>query len=182
MTEKLSREEITGRAGKSTTDPSSSQAQREKGHVAVIEAPGRVIAGKSFEVIITVNGVLDDEGEKRCNERVELYLHDKLMGAKELHPLNYEKTESIFKIEADEALIALKEIETCRIHGVNICGESGEKSVTTNLLARVSCNIHGVSETVREIEVLSGEFAEIEEAEDVYIEPKNQGEYPGEGP
>jgi superoxide reductase len=181
MTERLTKGDTTKEANETVTDPLN-QAQGEKGHVPVIEAPGRVIAGKPFEVIVTVNGILDEKGEKHCDERVELYLHNKLMGTKELHPLAYEKTESIFKIEADQALIALKEIETCRIRGVNICGKYGEKSVATNLRAQVSCASHGISEAVQEIEVLSGEFAEIEEAKDVYIKPEDTKEYSGEGP
>jgi superoxide reductase len=181
MTERLTKRDTTKEADETVTDPLN-RAQGEKGHVPVIEAPERVIAGKPFEVIVTVNGILDETGEERCNEQVELYLHNKLMGTKELHPLAYEKTESIFKIEADEALIALREIETCRIHGVNICGEFGEKSVATNLRARVSCNIHGISEAIREIEVLSGEFAEAEKAGDMYIKPEDNRKYPEEGP
>jgi superoxide reductase len=163
---------------KNTLNP----AESKKEHVLDIEAPRRVIAGKPFEVIVTVTGVPDVTDEKNHTEQIELYLHNKSMGRKEMNPQTYEETESIFKIEADEALIALKEINTCRIHGVNICGEHGEKSVVTNLRARVSCNIHGISEAVREIEVLSGEFVEPEEVNNVYVKPGDQREFIDKGP
>jgi superoxide reductase len=120
----------------------------EKKHVPIIEAPETVIAGEPFEVTVTVGSIPHVMEEKHYIEWVELYLHNKLVGRKELSPSD--KT-------ADEALIAIKEIETCTIHGVNICGECGEKSVITTLYAREHCNIHGLWEADRKIEVMSGE-------------------------
>jgi superoxide reductase len=128
----------------------------EKKHVPIIEAPETVIAGEPFEVTVTVGSIPHVMEEKHYIEWVELYLHNKLVGRKELSPSD-KTARATFRVEADEALIAIKEIETCTIHGVNICGECGEKSVITTLYAREHCNIHGLWEADRKIEVMSGE-------------------------
>lgn len=93
------------------------------------------------------------------------------MGRRELTPLKDEQMESMFKIEAEEALLALKDIETYGEREVNISGSSGEKSMVTNLRVRVNCNIHGISKAIREIEVLPEKFEEIEEVKNVPVKP-----------
>lgn len=47
-------------------------------------------------------------------------------------------------MEADDALIAIKEIETYRVRGVNICSSYGEKSVITNLRELEKCDMNRV--------------------------------------
>lgn len=128
----------------------------EKKHVPVIETPETVIAGEPFEVTVTVGSIPHVMEEKHYIEWVELYLHNKLVERKELSSSN-ENARVTFRVEADEALIAIKEIETCTVHGVNICGECGEKSVITNLRAMEHCNVHGLWEEYKKIEVMSGE-------------------------
>lgn len=132
----------------------------EKKHTPVIEAPETVIAGESFEVIVTIGSIPHVMEEKHFIEWVELYLQNKLIGREELSPSGEKTAKVTFRVEADEALIAIKEIETCRVRGVNICGNCGEKSVIANLRAVEKCNIHGVWETYRQIEVMSGEEKE----------------------
>lgn len=132
----------------------------EKKHIPVIEAPEMAIAGEPFEVTITVGSIPHVMEEKHFIEWIELYLHNKLVGRKELYPSGERVAKVTFKVEADKALIAVAEIETCRVHGVNICGSCGEKSVFTNLRAVEKCNIHGIWEAYRQIEVMSGEEKE----------------------
>ena len=132
----------------------------EKKHVPVIEAPEMVIAGRPFEVAVTVGSIPHVMEEKHFIEWVELYLHNKLVGRKELDPSGEKVAKVIFKVEADEALIAIKEIETCRVRGVNICGSCGEKSVIANLRAVEKCNVHGIWEEYKKIEIMSGEERE----------------------
>jgi len=132
----------------------------EKKHIPVIEAPEMAIAGEPFEVTIAVGSIPHVMEEKHFIEWVELYLHNKLVGRKELYPSGERVAKVTFKVEADKALIAIAEIETCRVHGVNICGSCGEKSVFTNLRAVEKCNIHGIWEAYRQIEVMSGEEKE----------------------
>lgn len=43
---------------------------------------------------------------------------------------------------------------------MGICGNCGEKSVLKNLHALERCNVHGIWETYKEIEVMSGEGEE----------------------
>jgi hypothetical protein len=78
------------------------------------------------------------------------------VGHRELTPLKDEEMESIFKIEADEELLVIK-----------------EKSVI-NLRTLVSCNIHGVSEATREIEVLPEKYKEMEEVKNVFVKPDDK--------
>jgi superoxide reductase len=132
----------------------------EKKHIPVIEAPEITIAGEPFEVTVTVGSIPHVMEEKHFIDWVELYLHNKLVGRKELYPSGERVAKATFKVEADKALIAIAEIETCRVHGVNICGSCGEKSVFTNLRAVEKCNIHGIWEAYRQIEVMSGEEKE----------------------
>jgi len=147
---------VTGEEIKQPVDPEN-LTEGEKKHMPVIESPERVIAGEPFEVIVTVGSIPHVMDEKHYIEWIELYLHNTFMGRKELSPAQGEKAAATFTIEADKALIAIREIETCRIRGVNICGNCGEKSVITKLHAMERCNVHGIWETHREIEVMSGE-------------------------
>lgn len=148
---------ISGEEVKKPADPKN-LTEGEKKHIPVIEAPETIIAGEPFEVTVSVGSIPHVMEEKHYIEWIELYLHNKLMGRREFVP--GEKAKVTFKIEADEALIAIKEIETCRIHGVNICGNCGEKSVITNLHALERCNVHGVWEAYMEIEIRSEEGKE----------------------
>lgn len=132
----------------------------EKKHIPVIEAPETVIAGELFEVTVMVGIIPHVMEEKHFIEWIELYLHNKLIERKELFPSGEKVAKTTFRVEADEALIAIKEIETCRVHGVNICGNCGEKSVIANLHAVEKCNIHGAWEAHRRIEIISGEEKE----------------------
>ena len=68
------------------------------------------------------------------------------------------------------------------MHGVNITCGKGEKSIITDLHVLVNCNIHGISKTSREIEVLSGEFEKAEEAKDVFVKPEDRKGYLERGP
>jgi superoxide reductase len=182
VTEKPNEREIGRKAEEPAVYPITGAESGEK-HIVFIEAPKSVIAGEPFEVIVTVTGIPSITYEKPHVERIELYLHDKLIGHKKLTPPTAEETESVFKIEAEEALLAIKDIETCKVQGTNIlCGSTGEKSIITNLRAVVSCNNHGFSQAVREIEMLSGEFKEVEEVKNVFVKPEDQKEYLEKGP
>jgi superoxide reductase len=182
VTEKPNEKETRRKAEEPAAYPIN-RAEGEAKHILFIEAPKRVIAGEHFEVIVTVTGIPSITYEQPHVERIELYLHNKLIGRKELTPLTEEETESIFTIEAEDALFAIQEIETCKVKGMNIiCGSTGKKSVTTNLRALVSCSTHGLSQAVREIEILSGEFKEVEEVQNVFVKPEDQKEYLEKGP
>jgi superoxide reductase len=170
MDEKLTEREIEKGAKEPAEHPVNT-AEGEEKHVVYIGAPKRVIAGETFEVIVTVIGIPSITYKQPHTELIELYLHDKLMGRRELTPLKDEEMESIFKIEAGEALLTLKEIETSGVHEANISGNSGEKSVITNLRALICCNIHGVSEATQEIEVLPEKLEQIEEVKNVFVKP-----------
>lgn len=132
----------------------------ERKHIPVIEAPEIAIAGEPFEVTVTVGSIPHVMEEKHFIDWVELYLQNKLVGRKELYPSGERTAKTVFKVEADKVLIAIAEIEKCKVRGVNICGSCGEKSVITNLRAVEKCNIHGVWETYRQIEVMSGDEKE----------------------
>jgi superoxide reductase len=170
MDEKLTEREIEKGAKEPAEHPVNT-AEGEEKHVVYIGAPKRVIAGETFEVIVTVIGIPSITYKQPHTELIELYLHDKLMGRRELTPLKDEEMESIFKIEAGEALLTLKEIETSGVREANISGNSGEKSVITNLRALICCNIHGVSEATQEIEVLPEKLEQIEEVKNVFVKP-----------
>lgn len=167
MNEKLTEREI----GKGAEEYPVDTAEGAEKHELFIGAPNRVIAGEPFEVIVTVIGIPSITYQQPHVERIELYLNDKLMGRRELTPLKDEETESIFKIEAEETLLAFKEIETSGVHEASVSGNSGEKSVVTNLCALVECNIHGVSEVIRKVELLPEKFEQIEEAKNVFVKP-----------
>lgn len=180
MNEKLTENEVR----KGAEEPAAyhvNTAEGKEKHVLSIGSPERVIAGEPFEVIVTVIGIPSVTYQQPHVERIELYLQNKLMGSRELTPLKDEEIESIFKIEAEEALLAIKEIETSGEHEVNISGNSGEKSVVANLRALVSCNIHGVSEATREIEVLPEKLEQIEEVKNVFVKPGDK-EFLDKGP
>ena len=146
------REEI-----KKPVDPEN-LTENERTHIPLIEAPDVVTAGIPFDVTITVGSAPHIMDEKHTIEWIELYLHNKLVGRKEFSP--EENTKVTFRIEAEEVLIAVKEIENCRIRGVNICGACGEKSIITNLRALESCNIHGTWDANKKIEIVSGQEEE----------------------
>lgn len=132
----------------------------EKKHIPVIEAPEIVIADEPFEVTVMVGSIPHVMEEKHFIDWVELYLHNKLVGRKELYPSGERAAKATFKVEADKTLIAIEEFEKCWVHGVNLCGSCGEKSVITNLHAVGKCNIHGIWEAYWQIEVMSGEEKE----------------------
>lgn len=132
----------------------------EKKHVPVIEAPEIVLAGEPFEVTVTVGCIPHVMEENHFIEWVELYLLDKLVERKELRPSGEEVAKVTYKVEFDKSLIAIEEFEKCWVHGVNICGNCGSKSVVTNLYAIQRCNNHGIWEAYRQIEVMSGEEKE----------------------
>jgi desulfoferrodoxin (superoxide reductase-like protein) len=140
ITEKLNGRETGKRAEEPAANPVNTAEGKEK-HVLLIGAPKRVIAGEPFEVIVTVTGIPSTTYEQPHGERIELYLHNKLMGHKEITPKTDEETESIFKIGAEEALLAIKEIE-----------------------------------------MLSGEFREVEDVKNVFIMPEDRKEYLEKGP
>jgi superoxide reductase len=156
ITDKLTEGDI----GKGTKEPATypvNTAEGEEKHELFIEAPEQVIAGEPFEVIVTVIGIPSITYKQPHIEQIELFLKNKTMGRRELTSSKDEEIESIFKIEADEALLAIK-----------------EKSVIANLRALVSCNIHGVSEASREIEVLPEKYEEIEDVKNVFVKPNDK--------
>ncbi len=76
---------VTGEEIKKPVDPEN-LTEGEKKHIPVIEAPEIVIAGEPFEVIVTVGSIPHVMEEKHYIEWIELYLHNKLIGRKELIP------------------------------------------------------------------------------------------------
>lgn len=123
----------------------------EQKHVPVIEAPELVLIEQPFTVKVTVQHVME---ESHYIEWIKLSMNGKKLGEIKLSPSD-PKAIAEFTVTISEDLIAMKEYEECRIHGVNICGECGTKSVLTDLIAIASCNVHGLWEGFKPIEVMS---------------------------
>lgn len=186
MAEMLSKRDIRERTEKPEMNPVDTSEGLEK-HELYIGAPSRIIAGEPFEVIVTVVGISSIEYQQPHIERVELYLNNKLLGSRELTPLKNEEMESIFKVGIEEGSLVINEIQT---HGASeenmseqsMSEQSGEKTVITNLRVRVNCNIHGVSEATRKLEVLPEKYKETEEVKNVFVKPEDRKESLGDGP
>lgn len=181
MAEMLSKRDIRERTEKPEMNPVDTSEGLEK-HELYIGAPSRIIAGEPFEVIVTVVGISSIEYQQPHIERVELYLNNKLLGSRELTPLKNEEMESIFKVGIEEGSLVINEIETHGASEENMSEQSREKTVNTNLRVRVNCNIHGVSEATRKLEVLPEKYKETEEVKNVFVKPEDRKESLGDGP
>lgn len=181
VAEMLSKRDIREKTEEPVMNPVDTSEGTEK-HELYIGAPSRIIAGEPFEVIVTVVGISSITYQQPHKERVELYLNNKLLGSRELMPLKNEEMESIFKIGPEEGSLAINEIETSRANEENLREQSRDKTVITNLRARVNCNIHGVSEATRKLEVLPEKYKETEEVKNVFVKPEDRKESIGNGP
>lgn len=128
--------------------------ETEKKHVPFIEAPDEVIAGEPFEVKVTVGSVPHVMEEGHYIQWIELYLNGDFMGKKELQ-VSDGKAEAVFTAVGTEAMISAREIRNCTIHGFGVCGTCGTRSAIVHLRAVESCNVHGLWEDSRGIEIIS---------------------------
>lgn len=128
--------------------------EMEKKHVPSIEAPSEVIAGEPFSVKVTVGNVPHVMEEGHYIQWIELYLNGDLVGKKELQVSDI-KAEAVFTAVGTEEMISVREIRNCTIHGFGVCGTCGTRSAIVNLRAVESCNIHGLWEYSKGIEIIS---------------------------
>jgi len=123
----------------------------ERVHVPIIEAPELVLTEQPFTVIVTVPHVME---QSHYIEWIKLSMNGRKLGEVKLSSSGSNAIAE-FTVSIPEEVIAVKEIEECRIHGVNVCGECGTRSVLTELIAVESCNVHGLWEGSKSIEVIS---------------------------
>jgi len=126
----------------------------EKKHIPVIEAPVEVIAGEPFEVKVTIGGIPHVMEEDHYIQWIELHINDDFVGKKELKSTDG-KAEATFTAVATEEMISAREIMNCRIHGFGVCGTCGTRSAIVNLRAVEGCNVHGLWEGSKGIEITS---------------------------
>lgn len=123
----------------------------EKKHIPVIEAPELVLAGQPFTVKLTVPHVME---QAHYIEWIKLSMHGQRLGEVKFSPSDTNPVAE-FMVTIPEEIVAMKVIEQCNVFGVNICGDCGTKSVLTDLIAVESCNVHGLWEGSKRIEVMS---------------------------
>ncbi|WP_094227651.1 class II SORL domain-containing protein [Methanolobus psychrotolerans] len=126
----------------------------EKKHIPVIEAPTEAIAGEPFEVKVTVGSIPHVMEEDHYIQWIELHINGDLVGKKELKPTEG-KAEVTFTVVGTEEMITAREIMNCRVHGFGVCGTCGTRSAIVNLTAIESCNVHGLWEDSKGIEIIS---------------------------
>ncbi len=134
----------------------SNITETEKKHVPVIEAPDIMAVGGTFEVKVSIGRVAHTMEEEHYIEWIELWFLNSKIGKVELKSSN-EKAEAVFTVTIPEDTIAAKEYQVCHIHGVNVCGDEGVQSVSVNLTALASCNVHGLWESAKLVEIVSKE-------------------------
>jgi superoxide reductase len=123
----------------------------EQKHVPMIEAPELVLTGQPFIVKVTVPHVME---QSHYIERIKLSMHGIKLGEVNYSPSDTSTTAE-FTVTIPEEVVAVKVLEQCNIHGINVCGDCGTKSVLTDLIAVASCNVHGLWEGFKRIEVMS---------------------------
>lgn len=123
----------------------------EQKHVPMIEAPELVLTGQPFIVKVTVPHVME---QSHYIEWIKLSMHGIKLGEVNYSPSDTSTTAE-FTVTIPEEVVAVKVLEQCNIHGVNVCGDCGTKSVLTDLIAVASCNVHGLWESFKRIEVMS---------------------------
>jgi len=123
----------------------------EKKHIPVIEAPELVLTEQPFTVKVTIPHVMEQD---HYIEWIKLSMHGRKLGEVKLSPSDTSPVAE-FMVTIPEDVVAMKVIEECNVFGVNICGECGTKSVLTDLIAVESCNVHGLWEGSKRIEVMS---------------------------
>jgi superoxide reductase len=128
--------------------------ETEKKHVPIIDAPSEVIAGEPFDVKVTVGNIPHVMEEEHYIEWIELYLNGDLVGRNELQ-FSDEKAEAVFTAKGTEEMISAREIMNCTVHGFGVCGTCGTRSAIVNLRAVESCNVHGLWENSKGIEIMS---------------------------
>ena len=126
----------------------------EKKHIPVIEAPAEVEAGESFEVKVTVGSIPHAMEEEHYIQWIKLYLDNNLVGKKELKPIEG-KAEATFTVTGTEEMISAREIMNCRVHGFGVCGTCGTRSAIIPIRAVEGCNVHGLWEGSKGIEIIS---------------------------
>ncbi|MEA1985011.1 MAG: class II SORL domain-containing protein [Euryarchaeota archaeon] len=134
----------------------SNITETEKKHVPVIGAPNIMAVGGTFEVNVSIGRVAHIMEEEHYIEWIELWFLDRKVGKVELKSSD-EKAEAVFTVKVPEDTLAAKEYQVCHIRGVNVCGDEGVKSVTVNLEALASCNVHGLWENAKLVEIVSKE-------------------------
>ena len=133
-------------------DPSNLTELEEK-HVPLIEAPEIAVTEQTFKAKVTIGALRHVMEDSHYIEWIKLSLNGYSLGEVKLTPSDNPVAE--FEVTFSEEMIAVKEIKQCRIHGFNVCGECGTKSVLTELIALANCNVHGLWEGTKLIEVKS---------------------------
>ncbi|MGB3908185.1 MAG: desulfoferrodoxin family protein [Methanomethylovorans sp.] len=123
----------------------------EKEHVPVIEAPELVLTEQPFTVKVTVPHVME---QAHYIEWIKLSMRGRQLGEVKFS-LSDTSAVAEFTVTIPEEVVAMKALEVCNIHGVNVCGDCGTKSVFTDLIALVGCNVHGLWEGFKHIEIMS---------------------------
>ena len=123
----------------------------EQKHVPIIEAPELVLTGQPFTVKVTVPHVME---QAHYIEWIKLSMHGRQLGEVKLSPSDTSVIAE-FTVTIPEEVVATKVLEECNIRGVNVCGDCGTKSVLTDLIAVAGCNVHGLWEGFKRIEVMS---------------------------
>ena len=131
----------------------SQNNNNEKQHIPLIEAPDEVIAGESFQVKVSFESPLYEAKEKH-SVNMELYIDGIPVGKSELI-VSEGGNEAFFTVVGTEDMIAAREIMNCSIHGFGVCGKCGIRSAIVNLRAVVHCDIHGLWDNSRGIEIIS---------------------------
>ena len=145
---------MTDNVGINRLKDESDISETEMKHVPVIEASDLMAVGGTFNVKVSIGRVAHAMDEEHYIECIELWFLDKKVGKVELKSSD-EKAEAVFTLVVPEDTLAAKEYQVCHIHGVNVCGDEGIKSVSVNLKALASCNVHGLWESTRPVEIVS---------------------------
>ncbi len=125
----------------------------EKKHVPVIEALDLMTAGGCFDVKVQIGSVPHVMEDGHYIEWIELCLGEEVVGKVELSASDEPLV--TFTVAPEERLIASEQIESCYIHGFNVCGDCGTRSVIISLVARAYCNVHGLWEAEKKVEIMS---------------------------
>ncbi|SET09163.1 superoxide reductase [Methanococcoides vulcani] len=133
--------------------------ETEMKHVPVIESEDVMTAEGLFEVTVRLGEVPHVMQDDHYIEWIELYLGDTKVGRVELSPSD-EKAEATFTVEPTEEIVGIRAYEICHIRGVNVCGDCGTKAVIMKLKALASCNVHGLWQSVKQVEILSKKIGE----------------------
>lgn len=133
--------------------------EAEKKHSPEIISDDMMTAEGAFEVTVKVGELPHVMQEDHYIEWIELSLGDIKIGKVEFSPSD-EKAEATFTVKPTEELVGIRAYEVCNIRGVNVCGDCGSKSVVMKLDALAKCNVHGLWESKKKVEIMSKDVGE----------------------